>query len=172
MKQPAYIGIDPGITGVAVLISNDLIDFYEFTDVRSAALNINIWRVEYDIQGVVLENPGLYIAPGRMISGKMIKNLGQWEGVLAAYYFDYELVAPVTWQKKYKTLYPGTWKTKDRTIRIARHLFPEMIERIYLKKHEHQADALLIANYCKDIFSHGGDQMQLPQDGRGRQIKA
>jgi hypothetical protein len=140
LKQPAYIGVDPGLTGVAALMSKGRIEFHKFK-----------------------ENPSLKGRGGKnLLSSKFIINLGQWEGILAAYYLDYKLVRPVSWQKKYKHLYPGSWQSKDRTLKVVAFLFPEVSGMIYLKKHNNMADALLIANYCKDIFSHGGDQMQLP----------
>jgi hypothetical protein len=163
LKQPAYIGVDPGLTGVAALMSKGRIEFHKFKDIKTAAHAMNIWRTEFYIKGVVLENPSLKGRGGKnLLSSKFIINLGQWEGILAAYYLDYKLVRPPTWQKKYKHLYPGSWQSKDRTLKVVAFLFPEVSGMIYLKKHNNMADALLIANYCKDIFSHGGDQMQLP----------
>ena len=167
MKQPAYIGIDPGLTGCAALVTGRTkapfkIEMFDFKTIEAAALQINIWRTSFNVEGVVLERPNLTGRGGKnLLSSKFIVNVGQWEGMLAAYYFTYVKVMPVTWQKKYKMLYPGSWQSKDRTLKVAGLIFPEMKNKIYLKKHNNRADALLIANYCRDLFSHGVNQITI-----------
>jgi len=169
MKTDAFIGIDPGITGAAILLAGGSVEIYDFTDVKGAAHQINIWRTEFNLKGAALENPPLRGAGGKgLLSSKFIINLGQWEGILAAYYIDYLLVHPATWQKKYKHMGSGIWSKKDRSIRLAQKICPQLAHKVCLKRHEHRADAILMAFYCKDMFSYSGTQKDLiSANGRG-----
>ena len=171
IRQAAYIGIDPGLTGCAALLTNGALELYDYANIRNAALNVNVWRVEYDIKGVALENPGTFIAPGRQISSKLINNLGQWEGILVAFLLPYELVHPATWQGKYKKMYPNrfhfkiingkkkkVWEVAEQPGKIACKLYPAYEHKLILEKDEHRADAVLMAHYVRDKIKFAGEQ--------------
>lgn len=163
MKERAFIGIDPGISGcAALLLDNMRIDeLYDFDGIKSAGHKINIWRSMLEIKAVALENPGLALHRGKgTLNSKFLVNRGQWEGILSAYYLNYYLVSPRTWQAKYKLMFPKIKGLKQRSIAISNQLFPESMMKIYLVKHEHRAEATLLAKYAMDKF-YAGKQEKL-----------
>jgi hypothetical protein len=151
LRPDAYIGIDPGLTGCAVLLTDNRIEFYDFKTVKGAVNQIEQWLTKYTIKGVVLENPNLYVAKGRTVSTKFIYNIGQWDGILNSFYLNPVLVNPRTWQSK---IIPKMSEKdpKERSLITARRLFPAIEKFLNLKKYNNRSDALLIAVYCKKLI--------------------
>lgn len=72
-------------------------------------------------------------------------NFGTWLGVLAAFKIPTVLVTPRKWQKV--MLDAGTGQTKDKSLDMARRLFPAV--DLHRKKDHGKADALLLAEYLR-----------------------
>jgi hypothetical protein len=166
LRPDAYIGIDPGLNGCAVLLSDSRIEFYDFKTIIGAVNQIGEWLTVYTIKGVMLENPNLYNRPqkvkpgqtvikGRSISTKFIRNIGQWEGILHSFYLKPVLVNPRTWQSRMVPKMPEK-DPKKRSLIIASRMYPSVEKHLSMREHNNRSDALLIAAFCKK-------QMQRPK---------
>lgn len=84
-------------------------------------------------------------------SFKFGANYGAWLGILAAYRISHRLVTPRQWQKE--MLDAGTGETKERSLQMARRLFPHIDMRY--KADDGKADALHLARYAKMLYEKG-----------------
>ena len=154
LTNKSYIGIDPGTTGAACLISPYEIKFYDWKDRESADMQLLQWNLDHGVYGVTIESPNVSIGRGCRLSPSLFKNLGEWLGLCQKQATRLREVAPKTWQSKtYVKL--GKMKSKDKSI-LACHLYePELGKVIRLKKHHNRADAYLIALYGKRYLFKG-----------------
>jgi crossover junction endodeoxyribonuclease RuvC len=67
-------------------------------------------------------------------------------GILAALNIPHELITPQSWKK---SMMNGQPKEKDASRLVVMRLFPEVSDRLQLKKHHGRADALLIAEFLR-----------------------
>ncbi len=141
-----YLGIDPGVSGAAALISSgEVLELIDFTNPMDTYGELSVAVDLFGISKAGLEKVGP--APGQ--GGRSIftfgENYGWWQGVLQGLEIPYQLVNPLQWQKG---LVP---KKKDKTDRpqlpVARRLFPKA--ELHLKKHHDRASALMIAYYVQ-----------------------
>lgn len=147
-KKRANVGIDPGITGCAVLVAKDKIWFHDFESVYDAANTIARWNSEYKIE-VLLEKVHSTPNDGHVGAFKFGMNYGMWQGILSAHRISYISVTPQKWKNAVHGRvrnYPGR-DIKQESINRALHLFPQLKKFIYLKKHHGRAEALLMAYY-------------------------
>lgn len=146
-----YIGIDPGLGGaVAVLDERHLALFdapvamvgtkREYVVVRMVEL-----LRPYVLNSVAaLEKVHTMPQQGVASSGKLMRGLGLWEGILAALGIPYDLVPPQRWKG---VMMDGMGKEKEAARLRAMQLFPLDSDLLALKKHHGRAEALLIAEY-------------------------
>lgn len=170
--KDGFIGIDPGLTGCAVLLSEKRIEFYDFVDAADAVRQLEEWLMKFKVLGAMLENPNVRVtpqknkhdpdAPARLVSSKFIKNIGMWEGILAALYIKHRLIAPQSWQAKMVPKMPDIKDTKKRSLITAREMFPAAERLLNQRQYNNRADALLIAAYCRREYSKPA---QLPIGG-------
>lgn len=151
MRPDAYIGIDPGLTGCAVLLTDSRIEFYNFKTIQGAVNQVEHWLTQYTIKGVVLENPNVQVGKGRTVSAKFIRNIGHWEGILQSFYLPWIGVNPRSWQSR---LIPKMAERdpKKRSLMVAVKMFPGLKKHLKLRKHNNRSDALLLAVFCKRKF--------------------
>jgi len=151
MQLPkAIVGIDPGQTGAAALISDDegAIDYFDWPgDAVAAAAEFGQWVEDYNIEMAILESVNAMPKQGVSSTFKFGQNHGMWLGILAAFQVPHKLVRPREWQKGLFKKGDGN-APKTRSLTVARRLFPRADLR--LKKHNGRADALLMAVYGKN----------------------
>ena len=144
-KPKAYMGIDPGQTGAAALISNDGIDCFDWPgDASAFAGEIRQWCDDYDIAICILEKVGAMPKQGVSSMFKFGRNAGMIEGVLAALNIPYDLQRPQQWQRGLIYKDDGT-DNKSRALAAARRLYPN-VDFLRRKKDHGRAEALLMAH--------------------------
>ena len=74
-------------------------------------------------------------------------NYGMWLGLLAAYNIPYTQVTPAKWIRSYGSMPKAKTQRKNHLKHLAQQRYPD------LKVTLATADAILIANYCKDLHS-------------------
>jgi len=151
-KKMIYIGVDPGATGAIAAVNVD-------EDVLIA--DFNPGEVLRFLEGVVLEDVcraviekvGSMPKQGVSSTFKFGANYGWWQGVFYCLKIPYELITPQRWQKE---IFDSATKGKDRkqmSLEMARRLFPRQTHMLVRKKDNGRADALLIAEYCRRIWT-------------------
>ena len=151
-QGPAFVGIDPGKHGAAVLLAPDKIHFHDWKDPQAAAQRLREWKDQYwgDIK-IGLEKVTSQRSDGHAFAFRFGVNFGIWQGICAGLLIEPALIHFSTWQS---ALLPGWNKrgvdNKKLAFEIVRQLYPAVKKSIYLKKHDGRADALLIATYLKN----------------------
>ena len=147
-KPTAHIGIDPGQTGAAVLISETGIDYFDWPgDPVQFYHELKQWRDDFDIKMVLLESVHSMPKQGVSSSFKFGLNFGMIQGVLAGMRIPYMLVTPQKWQKG--VVVPSDGKdSKERSLTVARRMFPQ-VDWLRRKKDHNRSDALLMAYKVK-----------------------
>ena len=157
-----YIGIDNGLTGALVAISDhpgppiDKIVMptrgkTKGNEVDAAA--IWDWMRPYNIMGtltVILETPGKH-SPGAQALCSMWDSYGAIRGILESHGIRHHRISPQTWQK---IMLPGCAKgdTKPAALAKARQLWPNeswLATPRCSKPHDGMVDAALIAEYAR-----------------------
>jgi crossover junction endodeoxyribonuclease RuvC len=181
-----FLGVDPGKSGALALLDEngnpvEVLD-YPGDDIKLARmideLILLMQKPEYSNS---LERKVSILCPpieikaaiedvnsfqmGRQSAFNFGKNVGQWQGVLAANNIPYEFVRPQVWQKGQLRLQDG-WTFREKKNRKtkqiervkaidtkiaslvgARRKYPSI--ELHLKKHHGRADALLIAEWLR-----------------------
>jgi len=154
-----FLGIDVGKTGAIALIRNDgMIDIqdcpvikvgkkYETDTVAMANL------VKELTQGCgnlfcVIEKVNAMPNQGVVSMFSFGTNYGLWLGILSALAIPHQLISPQRWKKEF-----GLSSDKEASIILAKKLYPSSAKLINLKKHDGRAEALLLADYGKRIYS-------------------
>jgi len=134
------LGIDPGISGGAVLLAKDkvFIETVVFSHITSTDVANWLIKATPDITIAYIEQ--VHSFPGQGVSStfKFGQNFGLWIGFLTALKIPFQFVQPLKWQTAMSCKTGG-----DKNISKARaqELFP------HLKITHANADALLIAEY-------------------------
>lgn len=140
-----YLGIDPGKSGAAVLISHGqhVLDSIRFA--KATEKDIAEWFSTIVIGTYIrarIERVNAMPKQGVSSTFKFGTSYGFLRGMLAAYRIPFEAVTPGTWQRTLGCLSKGD---KNVTKAKAQELFPQ-------QKWTHaDADAALIAEYCRRI---------------------
>tara|TARA_Y100000401_G_scaffold113353_1_gene113923 strand:+ start:780 stop:1346 length:567 start_codon:yes stop_codon:yes gene_type:complete len=151
-------GVDPGINGgiAAITIKNQEAGLFieESTEVMRFPKDLqDAW--EFLIDSFASANDAsIYIEhvhsfPGQGVASTFTfgRNLGQWEGLISASGCPINFISPQKWMGFYETKKGLTRKERKRYLRgIAEDLFPNV------KMTFNISDALLIANYCKEMY--------------------
>lgn len=144
----AFLGIDPGQSGAAALLTadgEDLVRDYPGDAVAAADL-IREWRAGHKIELACLETVHAMPRQGVSSTFKLGSGFGQWLGILAALSIPHVLVRPQVWQKGILSKGDGP-DTKAQSLASARRRWPDL--ELGLKKHHGRADALHLAAYAK-----------------------
>lgn len=151
IKAPAYIGIDPGQTGAAAIITarytgEEYIDIIDYSDPQSLTPEIKEWAETYNIILAVIEKVHAMKKQGVVSSFNFGVNFGIWQGILTTLQIPYSFATPQAWQKGLFSKTDGD--KKKRGLAVVRRLYPRS-EFFKLEKHHNRADAMLIARYAK-----------------------
>lgn len=159
------MGIDPGITGGVVCLSQD--GFLDYA-LRTPCLAVSGKR-HYDLPGMVeainsvarttpellvaIEKVGAMPRDGKVGAFSFGKGYGIWLGILSALGIPYLEVTPQRWQSRMLSGLPRGPQTKASAVLRSKSLFPEL--PIKVKADWGMADAALIAEYARQ--THQGD---------------
>ena len=150
-----FIGIDPGKNGGAAVINEKVneeptITFRCPKTPREMALSLMSTipvDVSYDDVLVLIEHVHAMPKNGVVSMFSFGQNLGHWEGILGAFELNVEYAGPRTWMGHYDCKPNMDKKERKRYLRgLAEELFPN------IKMTFNISDALLIANYNKEIY--------------------
>jgi hypothetical protein len=148
MKSKAFIGIDPGKTGAAALITNE--GNHEILDYPgSPSLIVETfmeWESKYNITMAALEKVSARPGQGVVSMFTFGRNLGAWEGIISTFEIPFMMPTPRQWQKGIIDQKAGG-ETKERSLNTARRLFPDA--SLSRKKDHGRSDALLLAFWAK-----------------------
>lgn len=148
MAKKMFVGIDPGLKGAMVTISEDkkIVSVCKFNETLYKA-NLDLlehggWEVH-----VCLEQVHAMPKQGVCSCFNFGLNFGIIQGLLIAYGFKYSLVSPMKWKRHF-----GVTSDKATSISKAHELFPEAdLRRTERCKKDDDgiAEALLLAEYCR-----------------------
>ena len=153
-KNKVFLGIDPGKTGAMVLYSDvgGILGFSDYTNMVFLNERIRGWHEEYtNILGVIEQ---VHAFPGQGVTGMFNfgANYGFWQGVLLGNGIPYGIVSPQRWQGEMLDKTDGK-NTKERSLVMARRLFPTRLDLFRRKKDNGRADAALMAVYGSRVYS-------------------
>tara|TARA_Y100001938_G_C8045002_1_gene408328 strand:- start:763 stop:1314 length:552 start_codon:yes stop_codon:yes gene_type:complete len=150
-----FIGIDPGKNG-GVAIINEVPNFEGTICFRCPKTPIDmaytlISAIPSDIpyKDVLVTIEHVHAMPknGVVSMFSFGQNLGQWEGILGAFELNVSYAGPRSWMSHYDCKPNMDKKDRKRYLRgLAEELFPN------IKMTFNISDALLIANYNKEIY--------------------
>ena len=118
----AFIGIDPGMTGAAAILTDDGVSFLDMKNATAAQTvdAFRAWTIEHKIELAVLEQVGAMPGQGVTSMFNFGRSYGWWQGVLDAMGLPWRLVRPQEWQKGL-----GAAKGKHGLVEVAQRLFPD-----------------------------------------------
>jgi crossover junction endodeoxyribonuclease RuvC len=163
-----YVGVDPGKTGCMAVIRSEelfekiqspLIVFWDAEDLslRIVSENLQLWQGNIF---VLLEKPQVMPKRKQWVGGELVEKevgqgavgmlhygigYGKYLGMLEALKIPYGEIHPMSWKKEFMLIK----QPKERSIEVARQLFPSAAERLTRKKDHGRAEALLIAEYAR-----------------------
>ena len=150
-----FIGIDPGKNG-GVAIINEVPDHETTISFRCPDSPVKMAytlisaipeNVSYNDVLVTVEHVHAMPKNGVVSMFSFGQNLGQWEGILGAFELNVTYAGPRKWMEHYDCKPRMDRKDRKRYLRgVAEKLFPNM------KMTFNVSDALLIANYNKEIY--------------------
>ncbi len=151
------IGVDVGKTGAIAVIKDDTCEaLWDMPCSDDGKVDVKaLWglchAIKHLTQGeayVYIENVHTMPKQGIASSGKFMRIFGNIEAVFTCSGFPMSYVEPrvwkgVFWPEKAESLKQG----KERSLTMARKLFPEKKSELKLAKHHNRAEALLIAEF-------------------------
>lgn len=144
-----FVGIDPGKNGAMAVILREKAEVYPLkTGIENLATAFLLIAAQGHPTKILIEK--VHAMPGQGVTSMFNfgRNFGQVEGLMAASLLKFDYVTPQAWQKEMGLLKKsgenGSQK-KNRHKKLAQELFPG------LKVTHTNADALLIAEYCRRI---------------------
>ena len=151
-NKKIYLGVDPGKNGgFAIIYTID----GKVEDVMAKKCGKNAEEMALDMKVVlkskkynqiegVLELVHSFPGQGVVSMFSFGENYGKWKGVLSTLDINYRLVRPQEWMKFYNIPKTSKKHRKKHLYDKAAELFPQLKMTYVI------ADALLIANYCKE----------------------
>jgi len=161
-RENIYIGIDPGITGATVMITNEIARFWDcprkVKDMKEIIRKIYMFYHKSHNIYAYLENVHTIEPWSRQNGDKLMINFGQWQGILAAYDIPVALVLPKTWQRYTVDKQYGKG-TKDNSKSSAKKSdywcyegwfedYASSVD-ILIGNNHNRSDAFLIASFCE-----------------------
>jgi crossover junction endodeoxyribonuclease RuvC len=154
MKK-AWVGIDPGQSGCACLLTDSQVHFHSFESADQAAFKLESWAAEYQIS-VILEKVHSMPKQGVASTFKFGVNFGIWQGILAALNIKFQMVTPQKWKRAMLGKPMKGEDKKGKAISFARQIIPALKHVICLKKDHDKAEAFLMAYYLRNLEKGGG----------------
>lgn len=153
MKDKAFIGVDPGKTGAAAIITSEgNQEVFDYPgDPSGIVERFREWTLTYEIIMAALEKVGARPGQGVVSMFTFGRNLGAWEGIITAFSIPFMMPTPRQWQTGIIDPKAGT-DPKTRSLNTARRLFPNA--ELSRKKDHGRADALLLAWWAKRQWTH------------------
>ncbi|KKN18259.1 hypothetical protein LCGC14_0957480 [marine sediment metagenome] len=157
MGIKAYIGIDPGKSGAACLLTETgryiFFDWPSKDDLFNVLKKIRQWNDYYDIQLAAIELVNCGAVQGRKSAFTFGNNFGHWEMLLMALGIPHVKPRPSEWQKGL-VIKTDSKDVKTRALMAVRRIYTAKIDRMLTKPKgkkilDGRVDALLIANYAK-----------------------
>jgi Holliday junction resolvasome RuvABC endonuclease subunit len=170
----SYLGIDPGLAGGLVVISDKAIDL-KFAMPTITITKNSSSKKEIDMEGI---SSFLFNLPRPLTccieeqhafrqnlstSCTLCKNYGILLGLLSAAGIKPIEISSSVWQKNFGIVsvkkHPQGKTTKQQAFEIGSELYPNEIFGVSAKTpkyHDGIGDATLIARYCQSLFSKGG----------------
>ena len=159
-----YIGIDPGLSGYIVVISQEgiLLHSFPMPIIKGKKNDLNLialfdyfdnFSTSADIKLAVLEKVHAFPGQGVTSMFRFGECFGAIQMTLTGNRIPYQLVTPQAWQK---IMLAGENKKGDKSasIKVAQRLFPDVdlrrTERCTTPDHN-KADALLLAEYGRRL---------------------
>ena len=138
------LGIDPGASGGAALISQDRKFVQVIAYKKLTPRDLSLWLYEHRLEITMGFLEGVNAMPGQGVSStfKFGMNYGWWQGTLTTLGIPFERVYPLKWQTKMSC---RTGSNKNVSKNRAQELFPR------IKVTHALADALLIAEYGRRL---------------------
>jgi len=153
----AVIGIDPGKSGAACLLTENLsFEFFDWpkdNDLYSVFMQLKTWRRDYQIIGAILEDVHAIYGTSAKSTFSFGTNTGHWEMALVATMISFFKPPPQTWQKGLVKKSDGQ-TTKERAYKVASRLFPAAELKGPRGGHlDGRSDALLMAWYGMGYYN-------------------
>ena len=155
VRDKIFIGVDPGKNGGAAVI-NEITDHEPVITFRcpktpkDMALSLmSTIPVDVSFDDIIILIEHVHAMPNNGVVSMFSfgQNLGHWEGIFGAFELDVKYVGPRTWMEHYDCKPGMDKKDRKRYLRgLAEELFPN------IKMTFNISDALLIANYNKEIY--------------------
>lgn len=143
----AFIGIDPGASGCAAIISDSGHDLFDWPgDPALVVPRLKDWLARFDVRLAALEKVGAMPGQGVVSMFSFGRNVGEWGGILVALGIPFTCPRPQEWQKGLVDKKAGK-DAKTAALATARRLFPGA--DLGRKKHHGRADALLLAWWAR-----------------------
>ncbi len=150
----AYIGIDPGVSGaIAILKEGEVINIRHDKATDKEIVEFYTRNLK-DCNEVIAVLEKVHSMPGQGVKStfKFGESYGKSQGILSTLGVPYEFAVPRTWQKVLGILKRDKKESKTdfkrRLKQKAEQLFPNV------KIVNNNADALLIAEYCRRIHKN------------------
>lgn len=151
-----YIGIDPGsVSGGMAIIGNGVntpstIRFKDVTDIDLCCALRKYSRLEFINVFTMIESVHSMPKQGVVSAFNFGENYGMLQGFLIALKIPFKRVLPTKWQSYY-----GMKKDKDETQSMWKRRLRQRAQELYpdIKIITETADAILIANYCKETWN-------------------
>ena len=147
-----YIGIDPGKSGGIAMITKDTIEVKKCPEtVRDMAFVFALMVHDTPPLHVLVMIEKVWARPhdGRSSVFTFAQNYGRWEGIISTHEITPRYVTPQVWMKAIGC--PPKLKKqvrKNYLKQLSKDKYPKIAKKLTLKT----ADAMLIADYAKNIF--------------------
>lgn len=148
-----FIGLDPGLRSGAVAAIDHNGKFIGACDIESQGDRIlaNSLRnrlLEFipvgDVARVAIESVHAMPGQGIVSTGRFLRAAGAIEAICELVCGSATYVEPRTWKKDM-----GLSKDKQQSIDMARELWPDAKQHLYLQKHHGRCEALLLAEWLR-----------------------
>ena len=141
------IGIDCGYrTGGVALVGDDWAEVHDLPTYSEGGVDVlalmDIIKSVEKVDHIYIERQQAMPRQGVVSTFKLGYGFGQISSTCAHSKVPFSLVSPAKWKRAL-----ALPKDKDAARRLAQQWFPALSEQLKLKKHEHRAEALLIAKF-------------------------
>ena len=149
-KDRMYCGIDPGYkTGGVAFVCGDWAEVHNLPLFDEGGVNSH--ELDYifnsvPIDFIVIEKQSSRPMQGVASAFKLGMGYGQVLATVSMVGIKHQIITPASWKKKMRVT-----KDKDYARQLAIQQFPKLAMDLKLKKHEHRAEALLLAAYAREL---------------------